>query len=162
MHTFTHRRRSQPRKATASSSGSARIRCLAQGHLDTLGGAGERTCGYQPARSTPWATVHTLTIFWLQEWSIGHRSSWPGWLVWLSEQSGRPMVYHQVQGGHRVHTPFSCQQCGLLKTGRPGVTRPNVKSLYSLGLNWLVKDHMLSSHSVRPKGTMISVGENIG
>ena len=42
MHTFTHRRRCQPRRATASSSGAVRVRCLAQGHLNTqLGGAGE-------------------------------------------------------------------------------------------------------------------------
>ena len=44
MHTFTHRRRCQPCKATASSSGAVRVRCLAQGHLDNqLGGAGDRT-----------------------------------------------------------------------------------------------------------------------
>jgi hypothetical protein len=43
-HTFTHRRRSLPRRATASSSGAVRVRRLAQGHLDTqLGGAGDRT-----------------------------------------------------------------------------------------------------------------------
>ena len=42
--TFTHRRRSQPRRATASSSGAVRGRCLPQGHLDTqIGGAGDRT-----------------------------------------------------------------------------------------------------------------------
>ena len=35
MHTFTHRRRCQPRRATASWSGAVRVRCLAQGHLDT-------------------------------------------------------------------------------------------------------------------------------
>ena len=34
--TFTHRRRSLPCKATDSSSGAVRVRCLAQGHLDTL------------------------------------------------------------------------------------------------------------------------------
>ena len=39
--TFTHWRRSQPRRATASWSGAVRVRRLAQGHLDTqLGGAG--------------------------------------------------------------------------------------------------------------------------
>ena len=44
MHTFTHRRRCQPCKATASSSGAVRVRCLAQGHLDTLlGGARDQT-----------------------------------------------------------------------------------------------------------------------
>ena len=44
MHTFTHRRLSQPRAATASSSGAVRVRCLAQGHLDSqLGAAGDRT-----------------------------------------------------------------------------------------------------------------------
>ena len=32
---FTHRRWSQLRKATASSSGAVGMRCLAQGHLDT-------------------------------------------------------------------------------------------------------------------------------
>ena len=38
MHTFPHRRRSQPCKATVM------LRCLAQGHLDTqLSGAGDRT-----------------------------------------------------------------------------------------------------------------------
>ena len=37
--TCTHRRRCQTRKATASSSGAVRERCLAQGNLDTLGGA---------------------------------------------------------------------------------------------------------------------------
>jgi hypothetical protein len=32
---FTHRRQSQPRRATASSSGAVRLRFLTQGHLDT-------------------------------------------------------------------------------------------------------------------------------
>ena len=35
MHTFTHRRRSQSCKATASTSGAVRVMCLAQGQLDT-------------------------------------------------------------------------------------------------------------------------------
>ena len=44
MHPFTHRRRSQPRRATASSSGAIRERRLAQGHHETqLGGAGDLT-----------------------------------------------------------------------------------------------------------------------
>jgi hypothetical protein len=44
MHTFTHRRRHEPCKVTASSSGEDRMRCLAQEHLDThLGGAGDLT-----------------------------------------------------------------------------------------------------------------------
>ena len=34
MHTFTHRRRCQPCKAAAGSSGAVRVRCFAQGHLD--------------------------------------------------------------------------------------------------------------------------------
>jgi hypothetical protein len=34
-HTFTHRRRSEPRKATVSSSGAVRVKCLAQEHIDT-------------------------------------------------------------------------------------------------------------------------------
>ena len=43
-HTLTHRRRCQPRRATASSSGAVRVRRLAQGHLTTrLGGAWDRT-----------------------------------------------------------------------------------------------------------------------
>ena len=36
INTFTHRRRSQPRRATASSSGAVRVRRLPHGHLDTL------------------------------------------------------------------------------------------------------------------------------
>ena len=44
IHPFTHRRLSQPRRATVSSSGAIRVRRLAQGHHDTwLGGAGDRT-----------------------------------------------------------------------------------------------------------------------
>ena len=44
VHPFTHRGRSQPRKAAASSSGALRVRCHAQGHLDTqLGGPRDRT-----------------------------------------------------------------------------------------------------------------------
>ena len=35
-HTSTHRRRSRPRRATASSPGAVRVRCLAQGHLEHL------------------------------------------------------------------------------------------------------------------------------
>ena len=35
MHTFTHRWRGQLCRATASSSGAVRVRCLAQGHLNT-------------------------------------------------------------------------------------------------------------------------------
>ena len=36
MHTFTHRRRCQLCKATASSLGAVKVRCIAQGHLDTI------------------------------------------------------------------------------------------------------------------------------
>ena len=43
MHTFTHQWRCQPRKVPASSSGAVRVRCRAQGHLNTLGGAGDQT-----------------------------------------------------------------------------------------------------------------------
>ena len=43
MHTFTHRLKCQPCKATASSSGAVRVRYLAQGYLNTLGGAGDET-----------------------------------------------------------------------------------------------------------------------
>ena len=43
MHTFPLRRWSQPPRATASWSGAVRGRRLAQGHLDPLGGAGDRT-----------------------------------------------------------------------------------------------------------------------
>ena len=50
---FTHRRWSQPRRATASLSGAVRMRCLAQGHLDTqLGGAGDPTSNL-PVNSQP-------------------------------------------------------------------------------------------------------------
>ena len=52
IHPFTHRQRSQPRSETASSTGAVRLRCLAQGHLDTLGGAGDRTSNL-PVTSQP-------------------------------------------------------------------------------------------------------------
>uniref|UniRef100_A0A8C5CHJ4 non-specific serine/threonine protein kinase n=1 Tax=Gadus morhua TaxID=8049 RepID=A0A8C5CHJ4_GADMO len=35
IHTLTHRRQSPPCKATASSSGAVRVKCLAQGHINT-------------------------------------------------------------------------------------------------------------------------------
>ena len=55
MHTFTDRR-CRPLKATASSSGTVRVRCLAQGHLDTpLVGA-----GIEPA--TFWLPVNILYL----------------------------------------------------------------------------------------------------
>ena len=47
MLTFTHRRRCQPRRATASSSGAVRVRFLAQGHPDTRTSNLPVTC--QPA-----------------------------------------------------------------------------------------------------------------
>ena len=44
IHTFKHRRQSQPHRATASLSGAVMVRRLSQGHLDTqLVGAGDRT-----------------------------------------------------------------------------------------------------------------------
>ena len=44
IHPFTHRRRSQPSKATSSLAGAVRVRCLAQGQLDTrLGAASDQT-----------------------------------------------------------------------------------------------------------------------
>ena len=52
MHTFTQRWRCQPCKTTASSSGAVRVRRLAQGHLDTLGGAGDRPSNH-PTTSQP-------------------------------------------------------------------------------------------------------------
>ena len=46
-----HRWRCQPRRATASSSGAVRVRCLAQGHLDThLGGAGTELAPFPVTR----------------------------------------------------------------------------------------------------------------
>ena len=42
IHTFRHRQRCQPRKATASLLG-VRVRCRAQGHLDTKRGAEQAT-----------------------------------------------------------------------------------------------------------------------
>jgi hypothetical protein len=51
IHTLTHRRQSRPRKATASSSGAVRVKCLAQGHVNTqLGGAGDRTSNLSVTR----------------------------------------------------------------------------------------------------------------
>ena len=48
IHGFTKRRRCQPCKATARSPGAVRVRCLAQGHLDTqLGGAGIELATFQ-------------------------------------------------------------------------------------------------------------------
>ena len=53
MHKFTHQRRCQPRRVTASSSGAVRVRRLAQGHIDTPpGGAGDRTSN-PPVPSQP-------------------------------------------------------------------------------------------------------------
>ena len=50
MLTFTHRRRSQPCKVTASSSGAVRVRRLTQGHLHTqLGGAVDQAIFQVPA-----------------------------------------------------------------------------------------------------------------
>ena len=50
-HSFTHRWRCQPCKEIASSSGAVRVRCLAQGHLDTR--AGDRTSNLPGFRPTP-------------------------------------------------------------------------------------------------------------
>ena len=53
LHIYTNRRRSQPHKATASSLGAARVRHLAQAHLNTqLGGAGDQTSNL-PVTSQP-------------------------------------------------------------------------------------------------------------
>ena len=44
IHTFTHQRRCQPCRATASWSGAVRVRCLYQGHFETRrGGTGDQT-----------------------------------------------------------------------------------------------------------------------
>ena len=62
MHTFTHRRWSQPHMATASSSGAVGVRRLAQGHLDApLGGAGDRTSNL-PVTSRPAGNRISLTF----------------------------------------------------------------------------------------------------
>ena len=53
VHTLTHRRRSQPCQATASSSGAATLRCLAQGHLDTQRGRAENRTSNLPVTSQP-------------------------------------------------------------------------------------------------------------
>ena len=55
MHTFTPRRRSHPRTATASSLGAVRVGGLVQGHLETrLVGAGDRTSTFRlPANPPP-------------------------------------------------------------------------------------------------------------
>ena len=51
IQTLTHRWQSQPCKATASSSGAVRVKCLAQGHINTqLGGAGDRTSNLSVTR----------------------------------------------------------------------------------------------------------------
>ena len=51
MHKFTPRRRCQPCKETASSSGAVRVRCLTKGHLDTH------------THSTAWATAVYKYLF---------------------------------------------------------------------------------------------------
>ena len=63
MHTVTHRRRSQPRRATASWSGAVRVRRLAQGHLDTLGEAGDRTSDLL-VTSPPALPPDKFTLMW--------------------------------------------------------------------------------------------------
>ena len=65
-HTLTHRRQGRPCKAIASSSGAVRVKCLAQGHIDTqLGGAGDGTSNLRLLDncSTSWAkpTQHSIT-----------------------------------------------------------------------------------------------------
>ena len=55
MHTFIRRQRNQPRKATAGSSGAARVRCLARGRLNTARrcrGSNLQPRGHQPTHST--------------------------------------------------------------------------------------------------------------
>ena len=52
-HKFTQRRRSQPRKDTASSLVAVRVRCLAQGHLNTVGRAGGDQTFKLPVTSQP-------------------------------------------------------------------------------------------------------------
>ena len=51
-HTFTHRRRSQPRRATASWSGAVRVRRLCSGtprrSARRSRGSNQQPCGYQP------------------------------------------------------------------------------------------------------------------
>ena len=62
MHTFTHPRWCQPCKATASSPGAVRVRCLAEGHLDTrLGGAGDRNSNL-PVTSQLYLLSHMLPV----------------------------------------------------------------------------------------------------
>ena len=51
IHSFTHHRWSQPRRATASSSGAVKVRRLTQGHLDTR--AGDRTQPTLPPELLP-------------------------------------------------------------------------------------------------------------
>ena len=88
-HSFTHRRRGRPCKATASSSGAVRVRCLAEGQLDTqLGGCGDLTSNLPVishptcTSSTSWATVAPicLLLFILNliptlMWNISQRTS---------------------------------------------------------------------------------------
>ena len=51
IHTLTHLRQSEPCKATASSSGAVRVKCLAEGHINTqLGGARDRTSSLSVTR----------------------------------------------------------------------------------------------------------------
>ena len=60
MHIFTHRRRRQPRKATVSSSGAVRVRCLG----DTrLGGAGDRTNDLSPLPPYKWRLCVSWRVF---------------------------------------------------------------------------------------------------
>ena len=55
VRTFTHRRRCQPYKATASLSGSVRVRRLAQGHTDTpLGGLGIEAANFWLPANSPY------------------------------------------------------------------------------------------------------------
>ena len=70
MHTFTHLRRSQPRRATASWSEAVRVRRLAQGHLNilTLGGARDQNSNLlvtsQPAVPPGTHASHKVSSLW--------------------------------------------------------------------------------------------------
>jgi len=74
IHPFIHQQRCQPCKATTNTSGAGRVRCLAQGHLDTLlGGArgsnqqpsGWQTTTLPPELLPPRCRVDTLVVGWV-------------------------------------------------------------------------------------------------
>ena len=127
---------------TASSSGVCRVRCLAQGHLDTRGsnsqGDGDWT-GYKSIRSTSWATcLKRLASIGRDPPDVVALSLLSRFRIWHFFKNDLTITHTTLLFKHRPRSwiEYPSRMEGFKARKTPSVCEPNQRSPSTLGFAW--------------------------